>query len=85
MAVLFLFGAVQMALPYWLVARGLRAVSPQEAGTLTLLEPLLNPIWAYLVAGEEPSSFTLAGGLFVLGALAWRYWPSGSNRRAGAR
>jgi drug/metabolite transporter (DMT)-like permease len=75
LGVLFVYGAVQMAVPYWLVARGLRAVSPQEAGTLTLLEPLLNPVWAYLASGETPSPFTLAGGAFILGALAWRYWP----------
>jgi drug/metabolite transporter (DMT)-like permease len=75
--VLFFFGAVQMGLPYWLMARGLRSVGPQEAGTITLLEPLLNPVWAYLVAPrtEVPSVFTLAGGALILGALAWRYWP----------
>jgi drug/metabolite transporter (DMT)-like permease len=76
LVVLFLFGAVQMAFPYWLVARGLRVVSPQEAGTITLLEPLLNPLWAFLVASEMPSNHTIAGGVFILGALAWRYWPS---------
>jgi drug/metabolite transporter (DMT)-like permease len=75
--VLFLYGTLQLALPYWLVARGLRRVSPQEAGTLTLLEPLLNPLWAYLVspATETPSVWTLGGGAFILGALAYRYWP----------
>jgi drug/metabolite transporter (DMT)-like permease len=50
LVVLALFGAVQMGLAYWLVARGLRVVSPQEAGTITLLEPLLNPLWAYLIS-----------------------------------
>jgi drug/metabolite transporter (DMT)-like permease len=64
-----------MALPYWLMARSLKVVSPQEAGTISLLEPLLNPLWAYLVSGEQPSLYTLAGGAFILGALAWRYWP----------
>src|SRR5207248_11529380 len=73
--VLLLFGAVQMGLPYFLVARGLRSVSPQEAGTITLIEPLLNPLWAYLISGEVPSPWTLVGGSFILGALAWRYWP----------
>jgi drug/metabolite transporter (DMT)-like permease len=77
LAVIFVYGAGQAALPYWLVARGLRGVSPQEAGTLTLLEPLLNPVWAYLISGEEPSAYTLLGGAFILGALAWRYWPRG--------
>jgi drug/metabolite transporter (DMT)-like permease len=77
LVVLFLYGSLQLALPYWLVARGLRRVSPQEAGTLTLLEPLLNPFWAYLVSPdtETPSLWTLAGGAFILGALAYRYWP----------
>jgi drug/metabolite transporter (DMT)-like permease len=76
LVVLFFYGAGQMALPYWLMAKGLRDVPPQEAGTLTLLEPLLNPLWAYLVfPRERPSVYTLVGGLFILGALAWRYWP----------
>jgi DME family drug/metabolite transporter len=77
LAILALFGTVQMALPYWLVARGLRVVSPQEAGTIMLLEPLVNPLWAYLVAPktEVPSVFTVIGGGLIVGGLAWRYWP----------
>jgi DME family drug/metabolite transporter len=75
--VLIAFGALQIALPYWIVARGLRVVSAQEAGTITLLEPLLNPLWAYLVSpeSEKPTLYTLAGGACIIGALAWRYWP----------
>jgi len=71
LGVLFLYGSLQMALPYWLIARGLKRVSPQEAGTLTLLEPLLNPVWAYLVSPktETPDGFTLAGGALILVAL----------------
>jgi len=75
LAVLLVFGVFQMGLSYWLVARGLRVVSPQEAGAITLLEPLLNPVWAYLVAGEEPGWYTYVGGALILGGLAWRYWP----------
>jgi drug/metabolite transporter (DMT)-like permease len=76
-AFLVFFGTVQMALPYWLMARGLRAISPQEAGAITLLEPLLNPLWAYLVAPETetPGAATFVGGALILGGLAWRYWP----------
>jgi DME family drug/metabolite transporter len=79
--VLILYGAIQMAIPYWLMARGLRSVSPQEAGTLTLLEPLLAPVWAYLTspATEKPSVFTVVGGSCILGALAYRYWPRRSR------
>jgi DME family drug/metabolite transporter len=75
--VLFFYGTLQMGLAYWLAARGLRVVSPQEAGTITLLEPILNPIWSYLVSPktEAPNPFTILGGSVILGALAWRYWP----------
>lgn len=76
LAVLVFYGALQMGVPYWLVARGLRVVSPQEAGVITLLEPILVPVWAYLAVGEQPQGVTYIGGVFILGALAWRYWPA---------
>lgn len=77
---LALFGALQMGVPYALMARGLRSVSPQEAGTLTLLEPILNPLWAFLIAPEKetPTVWMVLGGGFILGALAYRYWPARS-------
>jgi drug/metabolite transporter, DME family len=77
LGVLVLFGVLQMGVPYVLMARALRSVSPQEAGTLTLLEPLLNPLWAWLVSPktEQVGLMTFAGGAIILGALAWRYWP----------
>lgn len=77
LAFLALFGAVQMALPYALFARGLKHVSPQEAGMIVLLEPLLNPLWTYLISPETdtPTAATWIGGSLILGALAWRYAP----------
>jgi drug/metabolite transporter (DMT)-like permease len=84
--VLFLFGAFQMGFPYFLMARGLRVVSAQEAGAITLLEPLLNPLWAYLVSPETetPSIYTLYGGVLILSGLAWRYLP-GKSAAANSR
>lgn len=72
---LAVFGFLQMAMAYWLFARSLRAVSPQEAGLITLLEPVLNPVWAYLIAPdrETPTVWTCVGGGVLLLALAWRY------------
>ncbi|MDY3552842.1 DMT family transporter [Gemmata sp. JC717] len=75
--VLVVFGAVQMALPYWLFTRSLRAVPPQEAAIITLLEPLLNPVWAYLITPEKdtPNLWMFAGGGLILLALVWQYLP----------
>jgi drug/metabolite transporter (DMT)-like permease len=77
---LFLFGAVQMGLPYWLMTRGLRSVSPQEAGLLALVEPVLMPLWSYLATRhlpepDVPGPYTCAGAGLILAALLYRYWP----------
>lgn len=74
---LAVFGMIQLALPYWLMARALRHVSSVEAGLLTLIEPVLNPLWAWWIAGEseKPTPATLVGGGLILVALAVRYWP----------
>ncbi|HEX3148101.1 MAG TPA: EamA family transporter [Gemmataceae bacterium] len=77
------FGSIQMGLPYFLFARGLRSVSPQEAGALTLIEPLLNPLWAFLISPETdtPTQFTWIGGSLIVGALAYRYLPRSEHMR----
>jgi len=37
-----------------------------------LLEPVLNPVWTFLFAGERPGPWALAGGSIVLLATLWR-------------
>ncbi len=65
-------GVFQLALAYVCFARGLNGVTAVEASLLMLLEPVLNPIWTYLVVRERPGPWALAGGAIVLGATAWR-------------
>jgi len=74
---LFAFGTLQMAVPYVLFTRGMRTVSPQEAGVITLLEPIINPIWVLLLWHEPVALATVIGGVFILLGLAVRYVPWG--------
>jgi DME family drug/metabolite transporter len=78
LAVLAVFGACQMAIPYWLFTRGLKTVGAHEAAIITLLEPLLNPVWAYLITPEKdtPNGPMYIGGALILTALVWRYIPT---------
>lgn len=69
--VLFL-GVFQLALGYAAFAKGLEHTPAVEASLLVLLEPVLNPIWAWLFAGERPGPWALAGGAIILVATAWR-------------
>lgn len=62
-------GIVQMGTPYVLFARAVRSVPVTEAVLLTLLEPVLNPIWVLLFWGETPAPHVWSGGLLILGGL----------------
>lgn len=71
--VLACFGAFQMAVPYLLLIRGLRAISSQEAVAIGMLEPILVPFWAFLVRGEIPDWWTALGAVLILIGLVLRY------------
>lgn len=67
-------GVFQIALAYFLLLRGLENVPALEASLLLLLEPVLNPIWAWAVHGERPGPWSLAGGGILLLATAVKTW-----------
>ncbi len=61
-------GIFQIGLAYVLVSSAIHHVSALEAALLLLLEPVLNPIWAWLVQGERPGALAVVGGTIILGA-----------------
>ena len=66
---LTLFGVVQLAVPYALFQLALGRVTAVEASLIVLLEPVLNPMWAWLAVGEAPGWWTAAGGALLVVAL----------------
>jgi drug/metabolite transporter (DMT)-like permease len=46
----------------------LRHVPALEASLLLLVEPVLNPVWAWAVQGERPGTWALCGGAIILAA-----------------
>jgi drug/metabolite transporter (DMT)-like permease len=70
---LAVYGGAQMAIPYVLFSRGLAVVSPQEAGLITLLEPVINPVLTWLAVGELPVSSTIVGGAIIVAGVGSRY------------
>ncbi len=65
-------GIFQLGLGYAFFQRGLRDVPAVEASLLVLLEPVLNPVWAFVFAGEQPGPWALVGGSIILLATSWR-------------
>ena len=74
-------GVFQVALAYVFLTRGVRRVGALEASLILLLEPVLNPVWAWVVHGERPSGWALLGGSIIVAATAVYAW-AGSTRTA---
>lgn len=70
--VFVILGVFQLGIPYILYAKAIPVVSPLEAILITILEPILNPIWVCLFSGEAPSLWALIGGSIVLGTVVIR-------------
>jgi drug/metabolite transporter (DMT)-like permease len=71
---LILLGVFQMGAPYYLYALAAPKVTSLEMVLVTMLEPVLNPVWVYFVYGEAPGSFAFLGGLVVIGSvLLWSF------------
>ena len=71
-AVVVFLGVCQLGIPYLFLARAVPQLRALEVGLFLLIEPVLNPIWAWLVHGETPGPTTIAGGVLILGATAGR-------------
>lgn len=69
---LLVMGVVQLGLPYILYALALRHVRAVEGILVPMIEPVLNPVWVFLIMGEQPSPWAIVGGAMILGAVLFR-------------
>lgn len=63
-------GIVQIGIAYTLFTLGMaRGIRSLDAGIVGYIEPVLNPVWVFLVIGERPSKWALVGGAIIVGAV----------------
>ena len=67
-----LSGTLQIGFAFVLYAVAIRSVSALEAILIPTIEPLLNPLWVFLVVGEKPSMWTVIGGAIVIVSVTMR-------------
>jgi drug/metabolite transporter (DMT)-like permease len=61
---------VQIGIAYTLFTLGMaRGIRSLDAGIVGYIEPVLNPVWVFLVIGERPSQWALIGGVIIVGAV----------------
>src|SRR5689334_2595136 len=78
-------GVVQLGIAYALftvaMARGVRSL---DAGIVCYIEPVLNPVWVFLVIGEQPSRWALLGGAIIIIAVICHMLLDAHNKRRTA-
>ena len=73
-SMLVYLGVFQIALAYVLVTQAISHVPALEASMILLIEPALNPLWAWLFQGEVPGLWAIVGGAMILGATTAKSW-----------
>ena len=69
--ILFL-GIFQIGISFILYSIAIKHVHALESTLIVTLEPVLNPVWVFLVLGEIPGKLAFMGGILVLGAVIAR-------------
>jgi len=69
---LLYMGTIQIGLSFIMYCSAIRYLAALDAVLIQTIEPLLNPIWVFLVIGEAPGAWALTGGVIVLGAVTAR-------------
>jgi drug/metabolite transporter (DMT)-like permease len=70
-------GVMQIGVPYALFTKGIHHVRALDALLLSMLEPVLNPVWVYLGVHETPSEYAIAGGAIILTVVILRTFYEG--------
>ncbi|HNY17345.1 MAG TPA: DMT family transporter [Treponemataceae bacterium] len=69
---LVLLGIFQMGLPSLLYGKGVRGVSAISCALITMIEPIMNPVWVAIFIGELPSARAIAGGCIIVVCVTLR-------------
>ncbi len=65
-------GVFQIAFAYALFSYGIKRIPAVEASIISMLEPVLNPIWVFIGYGEVPSVYAIIGGIIIISAITIR-------------
>lgn len=69
-------GVVATGLAYWLLQVGLQSSSATVASVVTLLEPAVAGLLAWLLLGESLAALQLGGAALLLGSVVLLTWPT---------
>jgi drug/metabolite transporter (DMT)-like permease len=65
-------GVFQIGISSILLTYGVKHITALQTLLTSVLEPIFNPIWVFLVLGERPGPRALVGGAVILAAVTVR-------------
>ena len=65
-------GVFQIAIAYAFFSYGLKRVMAVEASIISMIEPVLTPVWVFIGYGEIPATNAILGGIIILTAISVR-------------
>lgn len=71
-SLLAFLGVFQLGISYICYAVAIKKVTAMEGILIPMLEPILNPVWAFLFLGERLGLWALLGGFFVVLSIVFR-------------
>jgi len=71
---LIYLGAIQIVLAYFLYSKSVQKITVLKASTIALLEPVLNPVWVFLLLGERMTPYAIAGACAIVVGVALDIW-----------
>jgi drug/metabolite transporter (DMT)-like permease len=83
--VILYLGAIQIGLAYWCLTKGISRVPAFEATTMLQVEPAMNPVWTWLLHGERPNTWAMAGGGLIIAATLVNTWMQSRRSMAVVR
>jgi drug/metabolite transporter (DMT)-like permease len=79
---ILVLGVVQLAIPYLLYSRAIKHIRALDAAIISIIEPILNPVWVALIKGEQASIWSLIGGAIVLTTSLLRSFLASRDKQA---
>jgi drug/metabolite transporter (DMT)-like permease len=65
-------GIFQIGIAYAIFSYGLKRVYAIEASLISMIEPVLNPVWVLIGYGEVPAFLAIVGGIIIVSAISIR-------------
>jgi drug/metabolite transporter (DMT)-like permease len=82
---ILLLGVLQLAIPYLLYSQAIKHIRALDAAIISIIEPILNPIWVILVKGEHASRWSIIGGAIVLTTSLFRSFLASREKQTSDR